>query len=69
VTWQNFGRVQKRFYELVLKADVGRIDVSWAEREEHRMRVEMLTRERTRQVEALDQEFKEIVDQQGETGN
>jgi hypothetical protein len=68
VTWQNFGRVQKRFYDLVLKADVGRIDVSWAEREEHRMRVEILTRERTRQMEALDQEFKEIIDQQGEPG-
>jgi tetratricopeptide (TPR) repeat protein len=68
VTWQNFGRVQKRFYDLVLKADVGRMDVSWAEREEHRMRVEILTRERTRQIEALDQEFKEIVDQQGEAG-
>jgi hypothetical protein len=69
VAWQNFGRVQKRFYDLVLKADVGRIDVSWAEREEHRMRVEILTRERTRQVEALDEEFKEIVDQQGEPGS
>jgi hypothetical protein len=68
VTWQNFGRVQQRFYDLVLKADVGRIDVSWAEREEHRMRVEILTRERTRQMEALDQEFKEIIDQQGEPG-
>lgn len=68
ITWQNFGRVQKRFYDLVLKADVGRMDVSWAEREEHRMRIEIFTRERTRQIEALDQEFKEIVDQQGEAG-
>ncbi len=65
VTRANFERVRKRFYDLVLKADVGKVDVSWAEREEHRMRVEMLTRERTRQMQTLDDEFKEIVDKEG----
>lgn len=52
-----------RFYDLVLRADVGNIDVAWAEREEHRMRVELLTRERAREIKALDDEFNEIMDQ------
>lgn len=69
VTLENYHRVQKRFYNLVMNADVGRIDVSWAEREEHRMRVEMLTRERTRQIQALDDEFSEIMDEKGGRGN
>lgn len=63
VTYQNFRQVQRRFYDLVLRADVGRVDVAWAEREEHRTRVEMLTRERAREIQALEDEFREIMDE------
>jgi len=62
VTYLNFDQVRQRFYDLVLRADVGRIDVAWARREEHRMRVDMLTRERSRELQALDDEFREIMD-------
>jgi hypothetical protein len=63
VAYENFRAVQQRFYDLVLRADVGRVDVTWARREEHRMRVEMLTRERSRELQALDDEFAEIMDE------
>lgn len=63
VTYENFRQVQTRFYDLVLRADVGRIDVAWAEREEHRMRVEMLTRDRATEMRTLDDEFREIMDE------
>ncbi len=62
VTASTFEDVRGRFYDLVLRADVGRIDVSWARREEHRMRVDMLTRERSRELQALDDEFRDIMD-------
>lgn len=62
VTADTFEDVRGRFYDLVLRADVGRIDVSWARREEHRMRVDMLTRERSRELQALDDEFRDIMD-------
>ena len=62
VAYENFEDVRHRFYDLVLRADVGRIDVAWAEREEHRLRVDMLTRERTREIGALDDEFADIMD-------
>ncbi|MFK7990746.1 MAG: tetratricopeptide repeat protein [Sandaracinaceae bacterium] len=68
VTYTNFRQVQQRFYDLVLRADVGRIDVAWQRREEHRMRVEMLTRDRAREMQALDDEFREIMDESGESG-
>ena len=63
VTYANFNDVRQRFYDLVLRADVGRIDVAWAEREEHRMRVDLLTRERSREIQSLDDEFREIMDE------
>lgn len=67
ITYLNFGQIRQRFYDLVLRADVGRIDVAWAQREEHRMRTELLTRERTREMRALDDEFREIMDDFGPT--
>lgn len=63
VTYDNFRQVQHRFYDLVLRADVGRVDVAWARREEHRMRVQMLTRDRAREMRLLDDEFREIMDE------
>lgn len=65
IAYANYRRVQKRFYDLVLKADVGTIDVGWAQREEHRMRIELLTRERSRTMQSLDEEFREIMDERG----
>lgn len=68
VTRETFGVVRDRFYDLVLRADVGRIDISWQRREEHRMRVDMLTRERQRELRALDDEFRDIMDEGSSNG-
>ena len=65
VTYQNFLAVQHRFYDLVLRSDVGDIDVAWEVREEHRTRVEMLTLQRTHELQALDDEYREITDEHG----
>lgn len=65
ITYANYRKVQNRFYDLVLKADLGLIDVGWAEREEHRTRIDLLTRERNRALKALDDEFNEITDERG----
>jgi tetratricopeptide (TPR) repeat protein len=59
----HYQKVQRRFYDLVLKADVGVVDVGWAVREEHRNRIENLTRERARALQSLDDEFREIMDE------
>ena len=63
ITYLNFNRVHDRFYDLVLRADVGKIDVSWARREDHRVRIDTLTRERARELQALDDEFRDVMDQ------
>ncbi|MGB8329498.1 MAG: tetratricopeptide repeat protein [Polyangiales bacterium] len=63
ITFLNFNRVHDRFYELVLRADLGKIDVSWAKREDRRLRIDTLTRERARELQALDEEFRDVMDQ------
>jgi tetratricopeptide (TPR) repeat protein len=63
ITYLNFNRVHDRFHDLVLRADVGKIDVSWARREDHRLRIDALTRERARELQALDDEFRDVMDQ------
>lgn len=66
IAHRNFMDVRDRFYDMVLRADVGRVDVAWAEREEHRLRVDMLTRERQREMQVLDDEFADIMDTAGD---
>jgi hypothetical protein len=63
ITYINFNRVHDRFYELVLRADLGKIDISWARREDHRLRIDALTRERARELQALDDEFRDVMDE------
>ncbi len=63
ITYLNFNRVHDRFYDLVLRADVGKIDVAWARREDHRVRIDTLTRERARELQALDDEFRDVMDE------
>jgi TolA-binding protein len=61
--YQNFQQVHDRFYDLVRQGDVGIIDVAWAEREEHRHRIDYLSQESRRQLQALDDEFNEVFDE------
>jgi hypothetical protein len=63
IAYLNFNRIYDRFYELVLRADLGKVDLAWARREEHRLRVDELTRERARELQALDEEFRDVMDQ------
>ena len=60
LTLADFTEVKKVFDDLIVKADVGVIDVVWGRKEEHRNRVQYLTSERLEQLQFLDDEFKEI---------
>ena len=63
ITYLNFNRIHERFYDLVLRADVGKIDIAWARREDRRLRIDALTRERARELQALDDEFRDVMDE------
>ncbi len=68
VTALNFDLVHRRFYDLVLEADVGRVDLAWARREGHRMRIDVMTRERARDIQALEDELRDVMDDPGANG-
>ncbi|MGB0678363.1 MAG: tetratricopeptide repeat protein [Polyangiales bacterium] len=69
VAYANYLQVRRRFRNLVLQAEVGKIDVAWAKREAHRMRVEILTQARARELQVLDDEFREIIDEHESQGS
>jgi tetratricopeptide (TPR) repeat protein len=60
VTLAYFDAAQGRFQEIIRRSDLGHIDIAWAKREKHRLRVETLTQERAQEMQALDEEFREI---------
>ena len=62
VAFENFSAVRKRFHDLVLKADVGIIDVAWLRKEEHTSRISEYTDARLKEIKSLDDEFQEIRD-------
>ncbi|MGB8224043.1 MAG: hypothetical protein WCF10_15755, partial [Polyangiales bacterium] len=68
ITFLNFNHVLDSFNDLILRADVGKIDVSWARREDHRLRIDSLTRERARELQSLDDEFRDVMDQAQTSG-
>jgi tetratricopeptide (TPR) repeat protein len=60
VTFENFSNVRKRFHNLILKADVGVIDVAWERKEEHKDRGSTFNKDRLAEIQNLDREFEEV---------
>ena len=57
VARENFSGVRKRFHDLLLRADVGIIDIAWMRKEEHKARSIQLSKERMKEIQELDEEF------------
>jgi tetratricopeptide (TPR) repeat protein len=68
VAKENFGKVRKRLRDIVLRADVGVTEQAWEVREEELSRVQSLQVERNRQEKLLDDELKEVKDDDVEPG-
>jgi len=62
IAFENFIAVQSQFSELILRADVGIIDVAWREKEDRSTRIGLLFDERNEQLEILDVEFREVLE-------
>lgn len=52
---KNFARVEEKFGELVLKADVGTIDVSWKRKEQRTVKIRALFEKKGQELKALEQ--------------
>lgn len=62
VAMRNFTRVRDKLRNIVLRADVGRVEKSWEQREEQIVRVKNLQIERVREEQVLMQELREVLD-------
>ncbi len=66
VVLQNFQAVRLHFYRIVMRADLGLVDVAWEIREEHNNRARMLAEEENREIRSLNDEFSEVIEGSGE---
>lgn len=55
------GRTSRRLYDIVVRADVGIIDVAWALKQQRTDSISRLVREQKRELKLLDDEFKEVL--------
>ena len=60
VAYANFRMVEKQFSDIVLRADVGLIDISWQRKEEKSKRIEELIDVRVDEIDTLDEDFAEL---------
>ena len=61
VTAQSLRNIADRFYQIVVRADVGIIDVAWAIKDKATQENARLVREKKRELKLLDDEFKEVL--------
>jgi tetratricopeptide (TPR) repeat protein len=58
-----FTRVADRFYDLVVRSDVGIIDVSWGLKDQKTSAVTKLTNQKNLELKALDEDFKKVMEE------
>jgi tetratricopeptide (TPR) repeat protein len=58
---RSFSAVRAQFYKLVLKADVGIVDVAWSRKRERVERIQQISQQKAAELEALDRDYKRVV--------
>jgi hypothetical protein len=61
IAFDSFRRVRGQFYDLVLKADVGVVDVAFTRKRDKTSDIQKTAADKDRQLRALDEEFKEVL--------
>ena len=61
IAYRSFGAVRAQFYRLVLKADVGLIDVAWSRKRDRVEKIQALAQQKAVELDALDRDFKLVL--------
>ncbi|MBL8949557.1 MAG: tetratricopeptide repeat protein [Myxococcaceae bacterium] len=61
IAFDSFRRVRASFYDLVLKADVGVVDVAFTRKQDKTIEIQKLATQKDRELKQLDEEFKEVL--------
>jgi len=61
IAFDSFKRVRQQFYDLVLKANVGNVDVAFTRKQDKTSQIQKMSAEKDRELRQLDGEFKEVL--------
>jgi TolA-binding protein len=61
IAFDSFRRVRQQFYDLVLKGDVGRVDVAFTRKQDKTVEIQKLSAQKDKELRALDRDFKEVL--------
>jgi tetratricopeptide (TPR) repeat protein len=61
LAFRSFREVREQFYELVLKADVGIVDVAWSRKRERLDKIQQLSQQKATELQQLDGDFKNLL--------
>jgi tetratricopeptide (TPR) repeat protein len=61
IAYQAFGQVRRQFYRLVLKADVGLVDVAWTRKRERVDKIRELSTQKAAELERLDRDYRALL--------
>jgi hypothetical protein len=61
IAFDSFKRVKRQFHDLVLKADVGVVDVAFTRKQDKTSEIQKIASQKDREIKALDEEFKEVL--------
>jgi tetratricopeptide (TPR) repeat protein len=61
IAYRSFSSVRAQFYKLVLKADVGIVDVAWSRKRERLDRIQTLSQQKAAELEGLDRDYRLVL--------
>lgn len=61
IAFDSFQRVHQQFYDLVLKANVGVVDVAFTRKQDKTVSIQQLSADKDRDLKRLDDEFREVL--------
>ncbi|MBN9687345.1 MULTISPECIES: tetratricopeptide repeat protein [unclassified Corallococcus] len=65
IAYESFRRVRQQFYDLVLKADTGTVDVAFSRTQDNAANIQKVAKEKSDALRALDLEFKDVLSSEG----
>jgi TolA-binding protein len=61
IAFDSFRRVRQQFYDLVLKGDVGMVDVAFTRKQDKTVEIQRLSAQKDQELRTLERDFKEVL--------
>jgi tetratricopeptide (TPR) repeat protein len=61
IAFDSFRRVRQQFYDLVLKGDVGQVDVAFTRKQDKTVEIQKLSAQKDKELRTLERDFKDVL--------